>query len=86
MLGFLGSDILIEGDHNCYEKGELTSISVDSGGKERRSFSILMQSIVLYDLIVGSDVGRGAQSDVVESRELPRPHFFKRSRERSLPG
>jgi hypothetical protein len=57
------------------KKGELTSISIDIGGKEKDIISILMQSIVLYDLIVGSDVWRGAQSDVVESRQLPRPTF-----------
>lgn len=64
----------------AYEKGELTSISTDIGGKKRRLFSILMQSVVLYDLIVGSDGWREAQSDVVESRDgnrgsfaLPRP-------------
>jgi hypothetical protein len=66
MLGFLGSDMLIEGDHNCYEKGELTSISIDIGGKERILFLYLCSP--LFCMISSSAVMFGEELKVTLSK------------------
>jgi hypothetical protein len=50
-------------------KKKSRSIPIDTGEKGREQFSILMQSIVLYDLIVGSEVRRELEVTLSKNRE-----------------